>query len=58
MTLAEIASVMSTIVDDCSVAAQADVPFTALGLGTDRGEILAMIAAVARAVEILAIELE
>ena len=54
MTRNEIADVMATVVDDCENDAAADVPMTPLGLGTARGEMLATIAAVARAVQILA----
>lgn len=54
MTRDEIAGVMAMIVVDCEADAAAPVPFTQHGLGTSRGEMLAQIAAVARAVELLA----
>jgi hypothetical protein len=56
MTRDEIAGVMAMVVDDCETDAAKPVPFTPLGVGTIHGEMLAQIAAIARAVEILAAE--
>lgn len=53
-TNAEIAKVMRDVAKDCETDAAAEVPMTPLGLGTARGEMLAMIATVALAIAKLA----
>lgn len=54
MTNDEIVKMMRMVAADAETDAAATVPFTPLGIGTTRGEILAMIAACATAIAALA----
>lgn len=54
MTRDEIAATMAMVAADCEADARKPVAFSALGIGTIHGEMLAQIAAVACAVKLLA----
>lgn len=59
-SLGSLAEVMRQVAEDCATDAAAldSTPFTPRGIGEALGAILAMIAAVAKGVELLAAEIE